>query len=145
MSEDNSPRGRSTSRAPEQVSGPVRVCPSVEQEGYKYCQARSAKVPDPAKFSDSISPTYNYQHVQIIGKFKVNTNHFADKDTRIYYIFNITNRNIQYYLYTQYQSNVTNPFKIVTKIIDYLGEYFINSYYIYKAKREYKKIYINET
>ena len=60
MSEDNGPRGHSASRVPEQVSGPVRVRPSVEQEGYEYHQARSAKVPDPVKLSDSISPTYNY-------------------------------------------------------------------------------------
>ena len=94
ISEDNSPRGYSTSRAPEQVSGPVQVRPSVKQEGYEYYQTRSTKVPDPAKLSDNISPTYNYWHVQIISKFKVNTNHFVDKDTYIYYIFNITNRNI---------------------------------------------------
>ena len=30
-------------------------------------------------------------------------------------------------------------------MIDYLGEYFINPYYIYEVKRKYKKIYINET
>ena len=30
-------------------------------------------------------------------------------------------------------------------MINYLEKYFINPYYIYKTKREYKKIYINET
>ena len=60
ISEDNSPRGHSASRAPEQVSGPVRVRPSVEQEGHKYRQTRSVKVPDSVKLNDSISPTYNY-------------------------------------------------------------------------------------
>ena len=60
MSEDNGPRGHSTSRVPEQVSGPVRICPSIEQEGYKYYQAHSAKVLDLVKLSNSISPIYNY-------------------------------------------------------------------------------------
>ena len=60
ISKDNGPRGHSTSRAPEQVSGPVRVRLSVKQKGYKYYQARSTKVPDLVKFNNSISPTYNY-------------------------------------------------------------------------------------
>ena len=30
-------------------------------------------------------------------------------------------------------------------MINYFRKYFINPYYIYKTKREYKKIYINET
>ena len=60
MSEDNGPRGHSTSRVPEQVSSPVRVRPSVKQEGHEYYQARSAKVPDPVKFNNNISPIYNY-------------------------------------------------------------------------------------
>ena len=92
ISKDNGPRGHSTSRAPEQVSGPVRVRPSVKQEGHEYYQARSAKVPNPVKLSNSISLTYDYWHVQIIGKFKINIDHFTDKDTRIYYIFNTINR-----------------------------------------------------
>ncbi len=145
MSEDNSPRGRSTSRALEQASSPVRVCPLVKQEGYKYYQACSAKVPDPAKLSNSNSLTYNYQQVQIISKFKVNANYFANENTYICYIFNATNRDAQRYLYARYKPNTTNPFKIATKIINYLGKHFINPYYIRKAKRKYKKIYINET
>ena len=94
ISKDNVPGGHSASRAPEQVSGPVRVRPLVEQEGHEYYQARSAKVPDPVKLSNSISPIYNYWHIQIIGKFKINTDHFTDKDTCIYYIFNTTNEDI---------------------------------------------------
>jgi hypothetical protein len=34
--------------------------------------------------------------------------------------------------------NTTNPFKTAKEIIDYLGKYFINPYYIYKARRKYK-------
>jgi hypothetical protein len=63
MSEDDGLKGRSASQAPEQASGPVRVCPSIEQEGHEYRQARSVKVPDPAKLSDGISPTYDYWHI----------------------------------------------------------------------------------
>ena len=145
MSKNNVPGRHSISRVPEQVSGPVRVCSLIKQEIREYYQVYSVKVPNLIKLSDSISLIYNYQYVQIIGKFKINANHFTNKDIRIYYIFNTTNRDIQYYLYTRYQSNTTNPFKIVIEMIDYLREYFINPYHIYETKREYKKIYINET
>ena len=145
MSEDDGPRGRSASRAPEQASGPVRVRPSVEQEGHEYRQARSAKVPDPAKLSDGISPTYDYWHVQIIGKFKVNADHFADEDARMYYVFNTTDGDAQRYLYARYQPNATYPFKTATEMIDYLGEHFVNPHRVREAKREYKKMRMNET
>jgi hypothetical protein len=144
MNEDDVPRGRSTSRAPEPASGPDQVRPSVEQEVREYRQARSAKVPDPAKLSDGTSPTYDYWHVQIIGKFKVNADHFANEDARMYYVFNATDGDAQRYLYARYKPNATDPFHTATEMIDYLGEHFVNPHRVREAKREYKKMRMNE-
>ena len=164
MTDDDVPRGRSASRVPEQAPGRDRstyhdaldspkaprasanqVRPSVEQEVRDYRQARSAKVPDPAKLSDGNSPTYDYWQVQIIGKFKVNADHFANEDARMYYVFNATDGDAQRYLYARYKPNATDPFKTATEMIDYLGEHFVNPHRVREAKREYKKMRMNET
>ena len=60
MSEDDNLKGRFVNRALKQAFNLVRVYPLIEQEGYKYRQARSIKVFNPIKLNDNISPTYNY-------------------------------------------------------------------------------------
>jgi hypothetical protein len=101
LNDDDAPRGRSTSKS--QVRGTRRgrseyhdsavnrPVPLTEREAPtipEYSKFRSARVPDPPKLNDGRSPTYDYWQVQIIGKFKVNADHYANEDARIYYVFN---------------------------------------------------------
>jgi hypothetical protein len=149
------PRGHSISRdyAPGSVrsqseyhnTAPNSPVPPVEQvhparEVPEYSKFRSVKVPDPSKLSNGKSPTYNYWQVQIISKFKVNTDYYINEDARIYYIFNCIEGDTQYYLYTRYKPDATDPFETAIEIINYLGKHFINPYCIYKARRKYKKL-----
>jgi hypothetical protein len=153
------PRGCSISRdyTPDSIrfqseyynTAPNSPVPPVEQvyparEVPEYSKFRSAKVPDPSKLSNGESPTYNYWQVQIIGKFKVNIDYYTNEDARIYYIFNCIEGNAQYYLYTRYKPDATDPFETAIEIINYFGKYFINPYRIYEARCEYKKLQINE-
>jgi hypothetical protein len=52
--------------------------------------------------------------------------------------------NTQYYLYAYYKPDTTDSFEIAIEIINYLGKYFVNPYYIYEARHEYKKLRINK-
>jgi hypothetical protein len=153
------PRGRSISRdyAPGGIrsqseyhnTAPNSPVPPVKQvrparEVPEYSKFRSVKVPDPSKLSNGESPTYNYWQVQIIGKFKVNADYYTNKDARIYYIFNCTEGDAQCYLYARYKPDATDPFETAVEMINYLGKYFVNPYCICKARREYKKLRMNE-
>jgi len=157
LSDDDAPRGRSTSRTQVRASGrnqseyhdaaADRPVPSVEREAPsvpEYSKIRSARVPDPPKLNDGGNPTYDYWQVQIIGKFKVNADHYANEDARMYYVFNCTEGDAQRYLYARYKPDATYPFETATKMINYLGEHFINPHRVREAKREYKKMRMNE-
>jgi hypothetical protein len=156
---DDAPRGRSTNR--QQVPGaartqseyhdaaPDRPVPSVEQvapawQAPEHNNYRSAKVPDPPKLNNGQDPSYDYWQVQIIGKFQVNADHYATEAARMYYVFNCTEGDAQRYLYARYKPGATDPFKTSAEMIDYLGEHFINPHRVREARREYKKLRMNE-
>jgi hypothetical protein len=101
LNDDDAPRGRSTMRSQVRGAGrdrseyhdaaANRPVPSIEREAPtvpEYSKLRSARVPDPPKLNDGGNPTYEYWQVQVIGKFKVNADHYVNEDARIYYIFN---------------------------------------------------------
>jgi hypothetical protein len=96
------------------------------------------------KLSNGESPTYNYWQVQIIGKFKVNADYYANEDARMYYVFNCTEGNTQRYLYARYKPDATDPFETAVEMINYLGEHFVNPHRICEARRKYKKLRMNE-
>jgi Zinc knuckle len=159
LDEDEAPRGRSVSRSRAPVgiraqseyhdAAPNSPIPSIERvhparDIPEHSQYRSAKVPDPAKLGDGEDPTYDYWQIQIVGKFKVNADHYANEDARMYYVFNCTEGNAQQYLFTRYKPDATDPFKTAKEMIDYLGEHFVNPHRVREARREYKYLRMKE-
>ena len=100
--------------------------PSIEGSLDK--RSRSSKVPDLPKLSDNLEPTYKHWQIQILGKLKVNADHFESEDARMYYVFNSISRDAQKYLYLCYRADSEGLFLTAIEMISYLETIYINPY-----------------
>ena len=101
---------------------------------------RSAKVPDPPKLTNGIQPTFDFWHVQILGKFEVNADHFATEDARMYYVFNMTEGDSQKYLYERYKPDAHDRFHTHKEMIQHLRDIYSNPYRVEEARYEYQAL-----
>ena len=113
---------------------------SSESPSFTGIAKRSAKVPDPPKLTDGVSPTYDYWRVQVLGKFEVNSDHFETEKARMYYVFNCTDGDSQKHLFPRYDPDSTDPFQTAKEMVSYLGEIYTNPYRVRDARQEYKAL-----
>ena len=66
--------------------------PSEAPTNTTFSQKRSAKVPDVRKLSNNVDPIFKQWKVAIQGKLLVNADHFDNKETKMYYVYNATER-----------------------------------------------------
>src|SRR6202021_1938585 len=103
---------------------PDFLIPSIEGSLDK--RSRSSKVSNLPKLSDNLEPTYKHWQIQILGKLKVNTDHFESEDACMYYVFNSTSRDAQKYLYLCYRADSEDLFLTAIEMISYLETIYIN-------------------
>jgi hypothetical protein len=80
---------------------------------------RLVKIDNSPKFSNGVNPTFDNWYLAIISKFRINADHFASEDARIYQIYIYIKENVSNYLYPRYESDAANLFKTAQKIMDY--------------------------
>jgi hypothetical protein len=154
---EDGPRGRSLSRTRVHVRArseyhdaiPDSPIPSAERvtpvrDVPEASQYRSAKIPDPTKLGDGKEPSFDFWQVQLLGKFEVNADHFADEKARKYYVLGCTEGDAQRHLLPRCKPESTNPFKTAREMIDYLKGIFTNPHHVEDAKREYRALRMKE-
>ena len=134
-SQDNLPEDDQPIRTTE-----VRESPSHSDTTSTGNHKRSAKVPDPLKLSNGIQPTFDFWHVQIIGKFEVNADHFYNEAARMYYVFNMTEGDSQKYLYERYKPDAADRFVNYQEMIQHLRDIYSNPYRKEEARYEYQAL-----
>ena len=62
----------------------------------------------------------------MLGKLRVNADHYLSKDARMYYVFDCTIGDALKHLFPRYRNSAIKPFKTAYKIIDFLQEIIID-------------------
>jgi hypothetical protein len=101
---------------------------------------RTAKVPHPEKLTDGIDPLYDDWSVQIRGKLKVNADHFADEEARMYYVYNCTGGDARKHLYPRHKPGAADPFTSADEMITYLGRIYTDPYRVENARYAYERL-----
>jgi hypothetical protein len=78
----------------------------------------------------------------MIFKFRINADHFASENARIYQIYIYIKKDASNYLYSYYEPDAANLFKTVQKIIDYFKQIYNNPHQIREARYEYRELKI---
>jgi hypothetical protein len=133
---------RLLTREDAQISVPLNEpdvpLPSIEQGGVK--GKRTAKAPDPDKLTDGIKPSFDNWRIQVRGKLRINADHFANEDARMYYVYSCTSDDAQKHLYPRHNPDTSDPFDTAEEMIKYLGKIYTDPYRVENARYDYERL-----
>ena len=98
-----------------------RPLPSMENTLAPAIKQKSAKIPDPTPFSNGVNPTFENWRIQIIGKFRVNADHFDSEEAKMYYLFGRTMGDAQEHLQPRFDDDAADAFESYRDMLDHLA------------------------
>jgi hypothetical protein len=104
-----------------------------------YRDAKSKALPDPPKFSDNINPTFEDWEKEMLGKFRVNNDHYGDDNMKMAYIFNRTEGAARQHLQPRYLTGEPGEFATADEMIGHLRIIYTDHFKQENALRAYKK------
>lgn len=106
----------------------------------------SSKQADPARLKDNgrtSGPTYKSWRLAILGKLRVNHDHYPTEEHRMIYVYAMTEGEAAKHLESVYQTGDHNiDLQSADAMIQYLGEIYGNPNERAEARREFKKLFM---
>ena len=109
---------------------PDQPLPSIETLAVK---KRTAEVPNPDKLNDGKQPSFDSWETEVLAKLRINADHFAEEDAKIYYIYNHMEGDARKHLFPWYQAIATDPYSSAQEMIKHLRGIMINPYRVREA------------
>ena len=101
---------------------------------------KSTKIPDPEPLSDGKSSTFENWRTQIKGKFIANTDHFADEQAKMIYLFGRTTGDAQEHLQPRYGDDAIDQFKTAQEMLDHLATIYIDPHKVQNVRHDFRRL-----
>jgi hypothetical protein len=105
-------------------------------------RGRSAKISDPEKLSDRRGTPFKRWEMQVLGKLRINHDHYDDEEARMYFVFSCTTGEANDYLYPRYQYSSNDRFASHLDMLSYLNSIYTDADRPVQARKEYHELHM---
>jgi hypothetical protein len=104
----------------------------------------SKRVANPKELTNGKDPLYESWRISILGKLRMNADHYPDEEDKMLLVFSCTQGDAQEHLLSRYQENSPTRFVSAREMVDYLATIYTNPNEVRDAKYDYERLMMKE-
>lgn len=124
---------------------PTRATPTSDTPSNESYAKRSAKVPDPERFSNGIDLAFESWRIEIKNKLEENSDHFSSEQAKMAYLFGRTAGDAKNHLLSRFDEDSPARFISTTEMLHHLATIYVNPHKVRDARYAYGRLTIKAT